>query len=92
MFLIGYHADLHMLFICFVSNRCESIMTPRFLASGFDGMVHPLMLMTGISYELKNRDAKWKISVLSGVHVRPLLVHQIIMSLMHNSNNRGLIR
>ena len=57
-----------MLLICFVSNRCECqyIMTPRFRASGFDGMVHPLMLMSGISSELENRDVKWTISVLSG--------------------------
>ena len=41
-------------------------MTPRFRASGFDGMVHPLMLMSGISSELENRDVKWTISVLSG--------------------------
>ena len=30
MFLIACHDDLHMLLICFVSNRCESTMTPRF--------------------------------------------------------------
>ena len=58
MFLIAYHADFHMLYICFVSNRCESIMTPRFRASGFDGMVHPLMLMSGISFELKKSCCK----------------------------------
>ena len=30
-------------------------MTPRFLASGFGGMVHTLMLMSEISCELENR-------------------------------------
>ena len=59
--------DLHMLLMCFVSNRCESIMTPRFCASGSGGIVHPLMLMSGITSELENLDVKWTISVLSRI-------------------------
>ena len=74
MFLIKCHDHLHMLLICFVSNRCESIMTPRFRAFGFGGIVHPLMLMSGITSELENLDVKWTISVL--------IVHQNKMSLM----------
>ena len=31
-------------------------MTPRFRASGFGGIVHPLMLMSGITSELENLD------------------------------------
>ena len=79
MFLIACHDDLHMLLICFVSNRFESITTPRFRASGFGGIVHPLMLMSEITSELENLDVKWTISVLSGLHVRPLIMHQIII-------------
>ena len=45
--------------------------------------MHPLMLMSGIISELENLDLKWTISVLSGLHVRLSIVHQIIMSLMH---------
>ena len=58
-------------------------MTPRFRASGFGGIAHSLMLMSGITYELENLDVKWTSAVLSGLHVRPLIMHQIIMSLMH---------
>ena len=61
-------------------------MTPRFRASGFGGIVHSLMLMSGITYELENLDVKWTSAVLSGLHVRPLIMHQIIMSLMHSSS------
>ena len=61
-------------------------MTPRFRASGFGRIVHPLMLMSGITSELENLDVKWTISGLSGLHVRPLIMHQIIMSLMHSSS------
>ena len=86
MFLIACHDDLHILLICFVNNRCESIITPRFRAFGFGGIVHPLMLMSGITSELEDLDVKWTISVLSGLHVRPLIMHQIIMSLMHSSS------
>ena len=47
-FLIACHDDLHTLLICLASNRCESIlMTTRFRASGFGGIVLPLMLMSG---------------------------------------------
>ena len=61
-------------------------MTPRFRVSGFGGIVQPLMLMSGITSELENLDVKWTISVLSGLHVRSLIVHQIIMLLMHSSS------
>ena len=73
MFLIACHDDLHMLLICFVSNRCKSIMTPRFCACGFGGIVHLLMSMSGITSELENVDVKWIIPVLSELHVRPLI-------------------
>ena len=48
--------------------------------------MHPLILMSGITSELENLDVQRTISVLSGLHMKRLIMHQIIMSLMHSSS------
>ena len=52
---------------------------------GSDGRSHDV-ITSGISWWLENREVKWTISVLSGLHARPLEVHQMRMSLTHSSS------
>ena len=67
-------------------RKCLSMVTPRLHTAGLGRMVDSMMLTSGILWWMENREVKWAISVLSGLHARPLEVHQMRMSLTHSSS------
>ena len=67
-------------------RKCLSMVTPRLHTAGLGRMVDSMMLTSGILWWMENREVKWAISVLSGLHARPLEVHQMRMSVTHSSS------